>query len=86
MDQNEMSSEEELAVYKGICRLPLRVDEIKVLMKRTPMEHMVEHRLDLCQANMLAAWLTSEIRRYKMSYLCGNKNDSITDLLSSIDV
>ena len=35
MDHRNMSTDEELAVYKAICRLPLRQDEIKTLMKRS---------------------------------------------------
>lgn len=81
MDQRTMKAKEELAVYKAISRLPMQVEEMTLLLKKDFGQLVVEHELDLCQGNMMRAWLMSEVRRHKMQHLSGNRSQEVQDLL-----
>jgi len=84
MNQKEMKSKEELAVYKAICRLPMQIDEMVLLLKKDFGQLVVEHELDLCQGNMMKSWVMSEVQRYKMQHLSGNKSEDVADLLKRL--
>lgn len=84
MNQREMKTKEELAVYKAICRLPMQIDEMVLILKKDFGQLVVEHELDLCQGNMLQSWVMSEVRRYKMQHLSGNKTQEVQDLLDRL--
>lgn len=84
MDQRAMKTKEELAVYKAICRLPMQIDEMTILLKKGFSQIIVEHELDLCQGNMMRSWLMSEVRRYKMQHLSGNRTPDVQDLLDRL--
>jgi len=79
MLSNLIKTEEELAVYKAICRLPMRLDELAFIVKKEPMQLMVEHELDLVQVNMMSAWAKSELRRHKMQHISGNKTEEVAE-------
>ncbi len=84
MDQRAMKAKEELAVYKAICRLPMQIDEMTLLLKKDFGQLVVEHELDLNQGNMMRSWLMSEIRRYKIQHLSGNRTPEVQDLLDRL--
>ena len=84
MDQRQMKTKEELAVYKAICRLPMQLDEMTLLLKKDFGQLVLEHELDLCQGNMMRSWLMSEVRRHKMQHLSGNRSDEVQTLLDRI--
>jgi hypothetical protein len=79
MLSNLVKTEEELAVYKAICRLPMRLDELALIMKKEPMQLMVEHELDLVQVNMMSVWTTSELRRHKMQHISGYRTEEVAE-------
>ena len=85
MDPNLIENEKELAVYKAVCRLPLRVDEVEMLCGMDYSQILVEYSLDHCQANTLTMHLHSELRRYKMEALSGNRREDVTKLLEETD-
>lgn len=84
MDQRAMKTKEELAVYKAICRLPMHLDEMSLLFKKDFGQLIVEHELDFCQGNMMRSWLMSEVRRYKMQHLSGNRSQEVQDFLDRL--
>lgn len=84
MDQRVMKTKEELAVYKAICRLPMQIDEMVLLLKKDYGQLVVEHELDLSQGNMMRSWLLSEVRRHKMQHLSGNRSQEVQDLLDRL--
>jgi hypothetical protein len=84
MDHRAMKTKEELAVYKAICRLPMQLDEMALLLKKDFGELVVEHELDFCQGNMMKSWLMSEVRRYKMQHLSGNRSDDVQEFLERL--
>jgi hypothetical protein len=84
MNQHDMKSDEELAVYKAICRLPLRIDEIEILVKKSPMELLSEHRLDHAQVMVLSAWTKHEIQRYRAQHVSGNRDEATAKFLESL--
>lgn len=84
MDHRAMKTKEELAVYKAICRLPMQLDEMALLLKKDYGELVVEHELDFCQGDVLKTWLMSEVRRYKMQYLAGNRTDDVREFLERL--
>jgi len=84
MDQRQMKTKEELAVYKAICRLPMQLDEMTLLLKKDFGQLVVEHELDFCQGSMMRSWLMSEVRRYKMQHLSGNRTQDVQDFLDRI--
>jgi len=84
MDHRVMKTKEELAVYKAICRLPMQLDEMALLLKKDYGELVVEHELDFCQGDVLKTWLMSEVRRYKMQYLAGNRTDDVREFLERL--
>lgn len=84
MDQRVMKTKEELAVYKAICRLPMQIDEMVLLLKKDYGQLVVEHELDLSQGIMMRSWLLSEVRRHKMQHLSGNRSQEVQDLLDRL--
>jgi len=84
MNQHDMKSDEELAVYKAICRLPLRIDELEILVKKSPMELLSEHRLDHAQVMVLSAWTKHEIQRYRAQHVSGNRDEATAKFLESL--
>lgn len=84
MNQFDLKTDEELAVYKAICRIPLRLDELEILVKKTPMQHLVEQRLDHAQGVVLTAWIKHEIQRYKAQHISGNRDEATAKFLEKL--
>ena len=84
MNQFDLKTDEELAVYKAICRIPLRLDELEILVKKTPMQHLVEQRLDHAQGMVLTAWIKHEIQRYKAQHISGNRDEATAKFLEKL--
>ena len=84
MNQFDLKTDEELAVYKAICRIPLRLDELEILVKKTPMQHLVEQCLDHAQGVVLTAWIKHEIQRYKAQHISGNRDEATAKFLEKL--
>lgn len=84
MNQFELKTDEELAVYKAICRLPLRLDELEILVKKTSMDLLAEHRLDHAQVMVMSAWIKHEIQRYRAQHVSGNRDEATAKFLERI--
>lgn len=84
MNQFDLKTDEELAVYKAICRIPLRLDELEILVKKTPMQHLVEQRLDHAQGVVLTAWIKHEIQRYRAQHISGNRDEATAKFLEKL--
>lgn len=84
MNQHDMKTDEELAVYKAICRLPLRIDELEILVKKSPMELLSEHRLDHAQVMVLSAWTKHEIQRHRAQHVSGNRDEAVAKFLENL--
>ena len=84
MNQYDLKTDEELAVYKAICRIPLRLDELEILVKKSPAQFLVEHQLDHAQVMVLAAWTKHEIQRYKAQHVSGNRSDETAKFLERL--
>lgn len=84
MNQHELKTDEELAVYKAIVRLPLRLEELALLTKKSPMELMVEHRLDHAQVMVLSAWTRHEIQRHRAQHVSGNRDEAVAKFLEGL--
>jgi hypothetical protein len=84
MNQHDLKTDEELAVYKAIVRLPLRLEELELLVRKSPMELMAEHRLDHAQVMVLSAWTKHEIQRYRAQDVSGNRDEAVSKFLASL--
>lgn len=84
MNQHDMKTDEELAVYKAIVRLPLRLDELELLTQKSPMDLMVEHGLDHAQLMVLTAWTKHEVQRYRAQHVSGNRDESAAKFLEKL--
>lgn len=84
MNQYELKTDEELAVYKAICRIPLRLDELELLVKKTAMQLLSEHRLDHAQVMVLSAWTKHEIQRYRAQHMSGNRDEAVAKFLENL--
>jgi hypothetical protein len=84
MNQYELKTDEELAVYKAICRIPLRLDELELLVKKTALQLLSEHRLDHAQVMVLSAWTKHEIQRYRAQHMSGNRDEAIAKFLENL--
>lgn len=84
MNQHELKTAEELAVYKAIVRLPLRLDELEILSKKSPMDLMVEHQLDHAQVMVLSAWTKHEIQRHRAQHVSGNRDEAVAKFLEKL--
>lgn len=84
MNQHELKTAEELAVYKAIVRLPLRLDELELLTKKSHMDLMVEHQLDHAQVMVLSAWTKHEIQRHRAQHVSGNRDEAVAKFLEKL--
>ena len=84
MNQFDLKTDEELAVYKAICRIPLRLDELELLVKKTAMTLLAEHKLDHAQGIVLSAWIKHEIQRYRAQHVSGNRDDATAKFLEKL--
>ena len=84
MNQHDLKTDEELAVYKAIVRLPLRLEELELLVRKSPMELMAEHRLDHAQVMVLSAWTKHEIQRYRAQHVSGNRDEAVAKFLEKL--
>ena len=84
MNQYEIKTDEELAVYKAICRIPLRLDELEILVKKTAMELLSEHRLDHAQGMVMSAWIKHEIQRYRAQHISGMRDEATAKFLERL--
>ena len=84
MNQYDIKTDEELAVYKAICRIPLRLDELEILVKKSPMQLLAEHQLDHAQAVVLTAWTKHEIQRYRAQHVSGNRSEETAKFLEKL--
>lgn len=84
MNQYELKTDEELAVYKAICRIPLRLDELELLVKKTALQLLSEHRLDHAQVMVLSAWTKHEIQRYRAQHMSGNRDEAVAKFLENL--
>jgi len=84
MNQHDLKTDEELAVYKAIVRLPLHLEELELLVRKSPMELMSEHRLDHAQVMVLSAWTKHEIQRYRAQHVSGNRDEAVAKFLEKL--